>query len=312
MIKIQDILANDYPESAALLAKVQQKPVNEKQIERMANRGLVVWRPRQAIQTDGSILGVCLLSQSESDGAGRYAIHIYVDPEQQRQGIGSALYEDALGFAQANGLSTFYAYVFENRPGGVDFARKKGFAVTRQAFHFSLDVASFEERPFLHHLTRNQNNGIQFTTLVELGDTPEHRRLLYELNKTCSADIPGRGPFFTFAEYCKVRFENPAYRPNGVVLALDGAKWVGMSAGTYHQQGNFVFNEMTGVLPAYRRRGIALALKLLIVRFTRAIGAEEIRTFNDSMNKPMLGVNEQMGYGRLPSSYTMEAKFDTV
>jgi len=75
------------------------------------------------------------------------------------------------------------------------------------------------------------------------------------------------------AEYGKVRFANPAYRPDGVALALEKAKWVGMSAATYHQQGNFVFNEMTGVLPAYRRRGIALALKLLVIRFARAVGA---------------------------------------
>jgi GNAT superfamily N-acetyltransferase len=309
MVKIKDVLTSDNPQLADLLSKVQQQPVSKKQIERMASRGLI-WRPRQAVQTDGRMVGVCLLSQSESDGPGRYAVHIYVDPEQQRQGIGSALYEDVLAFAKAKGLSSFYAFVFENRPGGVEFTQEKGFVVSRQTFHASLDVASFDERPFIHHLTQNETNGIQFTTLAELGDTTEHRRLLYELNKTCSADIPGRGPFFTFAEYVKVRFESPAYRPNGVILALDGEKWTGLSAAMYHQQGNFVFNEMTGVLPAYRRRGIALALKLLAVRFARAIGAAEIRTFNDSMNQPMLGVNEQMGYKRSSTSYTMEIKFN--
>ena len=311
MVTIIDATVEDYPRLAALLAATRQQPIGVAQIERLAQRGAVVWRPRVAMGEDGRLQGTALLSQSASDGTGRYSLHISVEPSHQRQGIGTTLYDDALTFARANGLESLYSYVFEHWAGGIAFAQKLGFAKMRQAFHSRLDVAGFKARPFLHHITQNEATGIQFTTLAALGDTPENRRLLYELNKTCSADIPGRGTFFTFAEYEKVRFENPAYRPAGVILALDDATWVGMSAATLHGNENFVFNEMTGVIRPYRGRGIALALKLLVVRFARAVGAESIRTFNDAQNAPMLGVNERLGYVRQPSSFTMEQKFTT-
>ncbi len=55
-------------------------------------------------------------------------------------------------------------------------------------------------------------------------------------------------------------------------------------------------NDMTGVRREYRGRGIALALKLLAIRFARSVGAQEITTSNDSLNAPMLAVNRKLGY----------------
>jgi len=52
----------------------------------------------------------------------------------------------------------------------------------------------------------------------------------------------------------------------------------------------------TGVLKEYRGRKIALALKLLAIRFARACGATYIRTNNDSQNAPILAINEKLGY----------------
>ena len=48
--------------------------------------------------------------------------------------------------------------------------------------------------------------------MADLGDTAGCRRALYELNKTCSADIPERGEFYTFHEYIDDRIEIPTTR----------------------------------------------------------------------------------------------------
>ena len=306
---IREIQAEDYPQLASLLSAARGRPFSVEQLQK-AGRGLKIWHTQVAVQESDGIVGTYILSQYESDENGRYQLHIDVHPDQQRQGIGTALYENAVQFAQTNGLSSLYSYVGEGAPGGLDFARKLGFVSIRQALHSELEVSSFDERPFTHYLSNNEADGYRFTSLAELGDTLENRRKLYELNKTCSADIPGRGPFFTFAEYCQRRFESPVYFADGVMLALQDKQWVGMSAATYHQNGNFVFNEMTGILPAHRRRGLAVALKLFIIRFAKAIGADVVRTFNDAENRGMLTVNRRLGYQFLPSSYTMELKFN--
>jgi hypothetical protein len=40
------------------------------------------------------------------------------------------------------------------------------------------------------------------------------------------------------------------------------------------------------------------------------MGATVVRTFNDAENTGMLTVNRRLGYQFLPSSYTMELKFN--
>ena len=55
-------------------------------------------------------------------------------------------------------------------------------------------------------------------------------------------------------------------------------------------------NFITGVLPAYRGRKIAQALKLIAIRYAKARGANYIRTDNDSENAPMLAINRKLGY----------------
>lgn len=54
------------------------------------------------------------------------------------------------------------------------------------------DPEAFDEAEFEPYLQRQRGAGLEFATMAELGDTPDHRRALYELNKTCSADIPDR------------------------------------------------------------------------------------------------------------------------
>ena len=79
-----------------------------------------------------------------------------------------------------------------------------------------LDLDTFDEAGFVANLQRCQESGITFTTMARLGDTAECRRALYELNKTCSADIPERGEFYTFDEYLAERIETRLHDPRVV------------------------------------------------------------------------------------------------
>ena len=81
--------------------------------------------------------------------------------------------------------------------------------MTRDWVKLELDVRTFDAARFAPYAERCQAAGIRLTTLAELGDTPAHRRALYELNKECSADIPEGGEFYTFAEYLARRINVP-------------------------------------------------------------------------------------------------------
>ncbi|MFI9243624.1 GNAT family N-acetyltransferase [Streptomyces sp. NPDC053086] len=157
-----------------------------------------------------------------------------------------------------------------------------------------LDVTAFDATRFEEYVARCSAAGIRLTTLAELGDTPEHRRALYELNKECSADIPERGEFYSFEEYTERRFAAAGYDPRGVVIALDGDAWIGMAATSVHD--GFVFNEMTGVRAPYRGRGISIAMKTVGLRFARECGATRVRTFHHPANANAIAMNRRMGF----------------
>ena len=119
---------------------------------------------------------------------------------------------------------------------------------------------------------------------------------MYELNKECSADIPERGPFFEYDEYHRLRFEVPAYDPRGIVLAIDGDRWIGMAATSDRRRSGFVFNEMTGVRVRHRGRGISMAMKTFGIGFAGICGVSTVRTVHHPANSRAIAMNRTLGY----------------
>ena len=159
-----------------------------------------------------------------------------------------------------------------------------------------LDVEKFDDAKFEPYLQQAQTSGISFTTMAELGDTPEHRRALYDLNKTCSADIPDRGMFYTYDEYVTQRIDVATFNPAGVVLATRNGAWIGMSTTSLHPAEGYAFSEMTGVLAPHRRQGLSLALKLLSIRFVRSSGYRRLVTFHHPRNTSAIAMNRRLGF----------------
>ncbi|MGI9622693.1 MAG: hypothetical protein ACR2PK_07645 [Acidimicrobiales bacterium] len=91
--------------------------------------------------------------------------------------------------------------------------------------------------------------------MAELGDSDESRYRLFELNRECSADIPGRGPFHPWEQYRERRLEVPWFDAHGVSIAVDEEDWAGMAAFTAHPglQGDghlFGYPEVTNEIKA--------------------------------------------------------------
>ena len=138
--------------------------------------------------------------------------------------------------------------------------------------------------------------GLTITSLQELGDSESHRHLVYDLNRACSADIPGRGDFFTFEEYVPLRFDAPGARLDGIVLALDHDRAVGLCQLTCPPGRRWAFIEMTGVLRPYRRQGVATAMKLRALATARTWGCSEVRTLNHPSNASIIAANRSLGF----------------
>jgi GNAT superfamily N-acetyltransferase len=61
-------------------------------------------------------------------------------------------------------------------------------------------------------------------------------------------------------------------------------------------QRRIAYNQMTATLPEYRRRGLALLVKLAAARWAAEAGIERLLTENDVDNVGMLTINDRLGY----------------
>jgi RimJ/RimL family protein N-acetyltransferase len=82
--------------------------------------------------------------------------------------------------------------------------------------------------------------------------------------------------------------------PDACFIALAGATFIGYSNLSMGDEG---FNtKMTGVLPAYRSRGVATLLKVAGIRYEQAQGKPRLDTQNDAVNTAMVALNQKLGF----------------
>ncbi|RIH83063.1 Acetyltransferase (GNAT) family protein [Calidithermus terrae] len=233
----------------------------------------------------------------------KFALGMEVHPQWQGQGVGGRLWRHLLAELEAFEPLSLHASVREDKNGWA-VARHYGFAEESRAWESLLDLSAFDPAPFGDAVERVRAAGYRILSWAELGDTPEHRRRLWELDVEVSEDVPHTHPFTmpTLERYEQRVFGSRDFQPETLLVALspDG-EFAGVSQLWKTRPEHRLDNGLTGVRRAHRRKGLALAMKLENVARARALGKREIRTFNDQTNRPMLAINEAMGFVKQPA-----------
>jgi len=264
-----------------------------------------------AVDEAGRIQGSCRVEQPTWRPTGNFQVSVLVDSTYSKRGIGTPLYNGALRFAIDHKARRLFCEVRDNLPESLAFAKERGFRLDRHIFESILDVGGFDETPLAGTIEAVEATGIRFTTLAEVGDTPENRRRVYDLFCSAMADVPGDlNPEPPFGEFQRVLYEEPNCILDGTILAVDGDEWIGFTALAPNKPQTFN-HYMTGVNRRYRGHKIALAVKLLAVRCARRHGIAQLLVDNDEANAPMLAINIKMGYRRLPGWYILFKPLDS-
>lgn len=261
---------------------------------------------RYVAEADGAVVGYGTHYQFEGMyHPRRFGIAVVVHPERQGRGVGGALYRALLTNLDQYEPLSLRANIREDNLRGMRFALDRGFAEDNRSWESRLDVAAFDPAPFAGAEARALAAGVTFATMAELqARDPEHRRKLYELDVEATRDEPHPEPPTTPSReaYDGWVFDSPSYLPEGNFVALDGERYVGMStlrASAANPEELYV--GFTGVLREHRGKGIAMALKLKTIAFARERGARTIKTWNDATNRPMLRINEALGFAKQPA-----------
>jgi GNAT superfamily N-acetyltransferase len=301
-------IETDLPAIARLVNTFETYPVTVEQLytwfQRDSAPGYAALR-LVAVDEKDVVAGYGMIVHAASAPAYHFYVWVGVDPAFRCRKIGSALWDAALAYLKGQGATRLASEVLDYDPLGLAFAERRGFTIYQRLFDSILDLASFDETPYLPDLAALAAQGIRFCALADFTDTPETRRKLYDLNAANVLDIPGvvnlPWSFPEFEEMMRADW----FRAEGQLLAVDGETWVGLAAVRLIPESQEAYNEHTGVLRAYRGRKIAQALKILAARYARQHGALKLRTDNNSDNKPILAINRKLGYQPQPGKYTL-------
>jgi mycothiol synthase len=216
-------------------------------------------------------------------------MYLIVAPQRRRQGMGSALYQAAMSFAQARQARRVKTWFDSADEDATAFYSRRGWVEIEREYPSTLDVRAFDPSRFRSAIERVERQGVRLLTYAEAGDTPEHRRKLYDLVTAAREHSPWQEsapdvqePFESWAESME------KWPAETLLIAEVDGRWVGVTT-----RPDWPY---TGVLLEYRGRGIATALKARQIALHQAAGGEVIETENHANNAPMLAVNRKLGY----------------
>jgi GNAT superfamily N-acetyltransferase len=213
-------------------------------------------------------------------------VSVRVLAEYRRRGVGTALFRELSAIARADGKSELVFSARHDDPDSLDYLGNRGFVEALRMRESRLELAeaatSFAPSP-----------GIALVPFgVELDEA------VYDVALDVARDVPTAQESFEIGSFERWRDDqlpNGTLRDCSFVAIADGAP-IGYAILIAGEDGEGL-HCMTGVGRAWRRQGIALALKQAQIDAAKAAGLRRLRTANAVQN-PMLLVNERLGFRR--------------
>lgn len=226
-------------------------------------------------------------------------VNVIVTKDYRGRGIGRVLTDLLESEAAAHRVSHFWTSVRSDDARSLEFARRQGFVEKRRVWTSTLDLSSAPVPARNERADLLEREGVTFTTLSAEGAADEEvRRRIHDLVMDASRDVPRAGEFTPVSyEQFVGEWESPSFLPDGFFLARYGDAYVAMSNVERDlTQPDTMRVGFTCTRVPYRGRGIATELKRRTIEFVRSRGVRYFRTVNDSLNKPMWGINEKAGF----------------
>ncbi len=259
------------------------------------------------------VIGCCRAIHRPGMAEGCFYCQIQIDPQVRNHGIGAFLHDRVDKFFESVNAKTITFFVRETCEISMAFASKRGYVQDRVLAESKLDLTKFDSSSFAQKIESTMKNGLEIVGMSELEDKEETWRMIHKL--LCDSDdapdieLWGHPTYQDFYENTRNALW---YVPEGLFVARWNGEFVGFHAAGPLPDCDGWTTDYTGVIPSFRRNGIALALKVEGANVARNAGAKWIMTHNDSSNEGMLSINIALGFKMQPGFAQMRKNFGRV
>ncbi len=267
---------------------------------------------RLILEVDGQPVGYASYQENYwSYRPGKYNMSVDILPEHRNRGVGSYVYDQIMARLSAEEIPPrlIEADTQEDQEGGRRFLAKQGFDGPLMRWPLSkLDVQRFDASRFSRQTQGLADHGLRIYSYREVAQIDaDYQERFYEMDWECTQDEPqpDAPTRITFDEYVKRVFTGPAYLADGCFVAVDVSRPDRRYAGLtqlYMDSGSLTHlgTGFTCVRRDYRRKGLAIALKVHAIEWAKAQGTKSILTGNEEHN-PMYQINLKLGYEPQPA-----------
>ncbi len=295
MTKISSTLASptDAPALVAVWNRLYpEQPVSEDDFSFAENRYLLARAGEDAV-------GYLEVSRSRREGDPEGKLWAYLTlslgtDEGEEEAAVRALYEGLEALPDARVL---YTMAHETQTVRREVLEKLGYGEILRSYGADLEVTALDLKAFGDPETRLRAEGVVISTLAELTPDPGFLDKLYTLYLESNRDVPEVGHSDTLS---RADFEAHLKRddalPEAYHVAVKDGHYLGYSELFAGREAGTLRQETTAVLRAYRRRGVALALKLRGVTYARAHGCTRVNTGMASNNAAVVALNTRLGF----------------
>jgi len=265
--------------------------IRHRQASARPEDALRVWRAEE----DGELIGWAFAGLDSFAAVRTTAsASIVVHPAHRRAGAGSALWDEASAHLDAIGALRTVAYSRADDD-TVAFVGARGFRLESTDTTSAVDLRTLPEPP-------DPPSGVIIAPMAAHAEDPTP---VFEADKESALDEPGPSDFsgVTYETWRRHIWEYPdCDHELSVVAEVDGAV-VGTAFLYSDRETGRAMNAGTGVVRAYRGRGLGLLMKRHSLALAAAAGITRVITQNDATNAPMLAINAALGYQPLSSGH---------